>query len=94
MDCVCPCRATAIRAIGTAPEAFSPSVLDVLSEPVFRGGSCRSGVLHHQPFQIGRHAAVLGFGLLFEEFLEFWRYHQVEGDGFFALFHSEFTLAY
>ena len=74
------------------PGAARPAVLDLLSAPVFWLGSC--GVLHHQPFQIGRHAAVLGFGLLSEEFLEFGRYHQVEGDGFWALFHGEFPLAY
>ena len=80
--------------MGTAPGAARPAVMNVLSAPVFRFGSRRSGVLHYQPFQIGRHAAVLGFGLLSEEFLEFGRYHQVEGDGFWALFHGEFPLAY
>ena len=41
----------------------------MLSAPVLRFGFRR--VLHHQPFQIGRHAAVLLAGLLSEERLEF-----------------------
>ena len=57
--------------MGTAPGAARPAVLDVLSAPVFRGGSRRSGILHHQPFEVGRDAAVLRLRLLDQQRFDF-----------------------
>lgn len=50
------------------PGASRLAVLDVLSAPVLRFGFRR--VLHHQPFQVGGQAAVLGLGAQHRQSLE------------------------
>ena len=59
-DCVGPCRAPAIRAMGTAPGAARPAVMNVLSAPVFRLGLRALARGCHQPLQLGFHQIAQG----------------------------------
>ena len=71
-----------MEGVAISPGAARPAALDDLSAPVFRFGSGVGSrgrrVLHHQPFNISGHAAMLRGGLLDQQRLKFRRHLEID----------------